>query len=166
MKKIRLFAISVTIFILSILITNTVFAAPPFLTLAQVQNLISTAIAPVQSALGDLTGRVEDLENSTPVSPSTEEIVFFPIGNLTHGQESSVIDTKDHKVVFIDVKWESGGGGFHIFYSDDQISWVLQGDISGNSNDPVRQKAFPTKGKFYKIIIVSSFKGEATGFLY
>jgi len=63
-KKAKLVVLTVALIVFSVISVNRVWAAPKFPTFEEVQNMISTAIAPVQSAIDELTGRVEDLEGS------------------------------------------------------------------------------------------------------
>lgn len=163
------------------------------LTIEQVEQLIAAAIGSIQEQingigeeisvlegqiadtfnrqnqaeqkLSELEGEITTLKDQIQES---EEIEVFSFQQLTHGQESLIIDTRDYEQLVLDGDSQSGGGGFNIMYSNDQSSWTIQGGITVGSGTYVEhvQRSFPIKGDYYKVVVVNSFMGSSSIVLY
>lgn len=170
MKKIRLVVISATIFILSILITNTVFASPPFTTSSQVQQLIDTAVAPIQSAVENLIGkvgtietnvatqsanitdlqqRVTDLENQQPPEPF--DFTFFNGSVSTAGEVSPIADVQGYTKVSFTYKCTVGEVALHLQVSPDGILWFTQKRFDPTQCKGGGSETLNTAGRFYRV---------------
>ena len=111
----------------------------------------------------NLETKVNDLENNQ--TPETSEVSVFPFGWLNNGQESSILDLNGYKLITFKGHWANGVGGFHFYYSDNQVDWNYQDDLSGDSNNSPVQRTLLIKGKYYKVKIVNTFSGSASAIL-
>ena len=65
--------------------------------------------------------------------PAIEDVVFFPMGLHANEEESSIVDTKDHKVLFVDFRLTGQPNNlFQIYFSDDQTNWTFQTSLPFN----------------------------------
>lgn len=80
-KRLKFILPTIVVIAVSLVITNRVWAAPKFPTFEEVQQMISDALAPIQTAINDLTTRVGNVE--TTLSPIPTEIVSLQLSSAT-----------------------------------------------------------------------------------
>jgi len=95
------------------------------------------------------------------------EVVFFAQQAFSEGQESEPIDVGIHKVMFVDfLRRSNNPGGFHVYFSDDLISWNHQTSVSPDNANPHRFIILVTKGRYYKMSAHGLGEGRVDAVLY